>query len=153
MKFLPKALCFFCFFFHFWTGYFSNFKFTKHVSACINNGTDFTLYTWISMRRKCCLWCSAALIKGYAVKNKTKTAEQIDNQPFVCKVCLVSHQHDDDITSPLCSDIINPLCSLLERVDVWIKTKLFREKPFLFRKRKICKFIRFFLFFFSLQWN
>ena len=38
--------------------------------------------------------------------------------PFVGQVCLVSDQHDDDITSPLGSDIINPLGGLLERVDV-----------------------------------
>lgn len=36
--------------------------------------------------------------------------------PFVCKVCLVSHQHDNDITSSLRSHIINPFCSLLEGV-------------------------------------
>lgn len=38
--------------------------------------------------------------------------------PFVCKICLVPHQHDDDITSPLRSHIVNPFCGLLEGVDI-----------------------------------
>lgn len=42
-----------------------------------------------------------------------------NRSPFVGEVRLISHQHDDDITSPLCSHIIDPFCSLLEGVHVW----------------------------------
>lgn len=38
--------------------------------------------------------------------------------PFVGKVRLISHQHDNDITSPLRSHIVNPFCGLLEGVDI-----------------------------------
>ncbi len=39
--------------------------------------------------------------------------------PFITQVCLVANQHDNDITSSLCSDIVYPLWGLLERVEIW----------------------------------
>lgn len=38
--------------------------------------------------------------------------------PLVCQVSFVPHQHDDDIASSLCPNIINPLGGLLERIQV-----------------------------------
>lgn len=52
-------------------------------------------------------------------KEPTDTGAGKNRSPFVCEVRLISHQHDDDITSPLCSHIIDPFCSLLEGVYVW----------------------------------
>lgn len=57
-----------------------------------------------------------------------------NRSPFVCEVRLVSHQHDDDITSPLCSHVVNPFCGLLEGVDVWKKAmRKRRSQTFLFQ--------------------
>lgn len=47
-----------------------------------------------------------------------------NRSPFVREVCLISHQHDDDITSPLCSHIIDPFRSLLEGVHIWKRQQI-----------------------------
>ena len=39
--------------------------------------------------------------------------------PFISQIGFVPNKHDDDITSPLCSDIINPLWGLLEWIQIW----------------------------------
>ena len=39
--------------------------------------------------------------------------------PLVGQVRLVAHQHDDDVTAPLCPDVIDPLRGLLEGVEIW----------------------------------
>lgn len=38
--------------------------------------------------------------------------------PLVCQISFVPHQHDDDVASPLCPNIINPLGGLLEGIQV-----------------------------------
>lgn len=47
-----------------------------------------------------------------------------DQLPFVCKVCFISHQHDNDVTSPLCSHVVYPFCGLLEGVNIWKRNEL-----------------------------
>lgn len=53
-----------------------------------------------------------------------RTGRWTDKVPFVCKVCFISHQHDNDVASPLCSHIVYPFCSLLEGVNVWKREEL-----------------------------
>lgn len=40
------------------------------------------------------------------------------NLSLVCQISFVPHQHDDDVASPLCPNIINPLGGLLEGIQV-----------------------------------
>lgn len=47
-----------------------------------------------------------------------------DELPFVCKVCFISHQHDNDVTSPLCSHVVDPFRGLLEGVNIWKRNEL-----------------------------
>lgn len=44
---------------------------------------------------------------------------QYQHTPFVCKIRLVPDQHDDDVASSLCPDVVDPFGGLLEGVDVW----------------------------------
>lgn len=38
----------------------------------------------------------------------------IRNAPFLFQICFVPDKHDDDVTSSLCPDVIDPFRSLLE---------------------------------------
>lgn len=58
----------------------------------------------------------AATINDFISMLLQETGTGKNRSPFVGKVRLVSHQHDDDVTSPFCSYIIDPLSSLLEGV-------------------------------------
>lgn len=50
--------------------------------------------------------------------SKGHMGKQMDKLPFVCKVCFISHQHNNDIASPLRSHIVYPFCGLLEGVNI-----------------------------------
>ena len=38
--------------------------------------------------------------------------------PFVDQICLIANQDDDDITSPLCSHLLDPTCSVEEGLSI-----------------------------------
>lgn len=38
--------------------------------------------------------------------------------PLICQVCFVAYEHDDDITSPLCSHVLDPFGRLLEGIHI-----------------------------------
>lgn len=58
--------------------------------------------------------------------HQTTSTEQDNNQshilhnhiPFICQVCFVPNKHNNDITSSLRSNIVNPLWGLLKRIKI-----------------------------------
>lgn len=56
---------------------------------------------------------------GHRQVRKHSPATQSTSIPLVSQIRLVAHKHDDHVTAPLCPDIIDPLRSLLEGVEIW----------------------------------
>lgn len=51
-------------------------------------------------------------------KTKNEQKRESDRVPFICQVCFIANEHDDDVTSSLCSHVVNPFWRLLEWINI-----------------------------------
>lgn len=75
---------------------------------------DFSIIHWIIPVRT--YPCSGSKMASWQRRHHESFSDTYS--PLLLQICFVPDEHDDDVTSSLCPDIINPFAGLLEWVHI-----------------------------------